>query len=134
MAAILVLTVLGGCSGFSGFSGFGGRSEPPPADPNVFPKDYRTQVADFLRTYLENPTGVREAFISEPALKPVGQRQQYVSCVRYNPRDSKQQYMGHREDIAIFLGGRLTQYLPGNREMCGAAAYQRYPEIEKMVP
>jgi hypothetical protein len=124
----MALGVLGGCSGL------GGSTEPPPPDPNLYPKNYRQQIADFLRTYLSDPTGVRDGFISEPALRPVGQRSQYVSCVRYNPRDSNKQYLGRQEDVAIFLGGRITQYLKATPELCGNAVYQRYPEIEKSVP
>lgn len=128
-AALMVLALFGGCSGFSA-SG----DPPPPRDPNVYPKDYRTQVAEVLRTTLDNPTRVRDAFISEPALKAVGQRTQYVLCVRYNPRDSQQRYTGNEEKAAIFLGGRINQFLASTREWCAGAAFQRYPEVENMVP
>jgi hypothetical protein len=117
---------LGGCTGW-------GR-EPPPVDPNLFPAKHREQVADFLRTYLNNPTKVRDAYISEPALKPVGQTVHYVSCVRYNPRDSKGQYLGSTERAAIFFAGRLNQFLPANPDWCGTANYQRFPEAEVLVP
>jgi hypothetical protein len=126
-AAMLVLLALGACSTF------GGRGEAP-EDPNLFPKDHRTKVADYLRTYLNNPTGVRDAYISEPMLKPVGQRTQYVACVRFNPRDEKNQYMGNQDAVAIFLAGRLNQFLMDQRDLCDNVAYQRFPEAEVLKP
>jgi hypothetical protein len=34
----------------------------------------------------------------------------------------------------MFLGGRLVQFVPGNPETCNGLVYQRFPEIESMVP
>jgi hypothetical protein len=118
---------LGGCTGW-------GRADPPPVDPNLFPSDYKSQVANFLRAYLNNPAKVRDAFISEPTLKPVGQTTHYVSCLRYNPRNSAGQYTGNTERVAIFFGGRLNQFLPAKPEWCDTASYQRFPEAEALVP
>ena len=99
-----------------------------------YPEKYRMQVADFMRTYLDNPTKVKDAFIGEPVVKPVGGTPLYVTCVRYNPRDSKNQYEGGKTNLAVFLGGKLSQFLPGDPELCNGLAYTRYPEIESMVP
>jgi hypothetical protein len=127
--AVLLALALGGCSGF-------GTSKPPPlpTDPNVFPANYKSDVADFLRTYLNNPTKVRDAYISAPALKPFGSGTHYISCLRYNPRDAGNRYTGNEEWVAAFLGGRLNQFLPGNPELCASAVYQRFPEAEVLVP
>jgi hypothetical protein len=105
-----------------------------PIDPNLFPTGYKNQVAGFLRTYLNNPTKVRDAAISEPALKMVGGAPRYVSCVRYNARDVRNQYQGIEEKAALFLAGSLNQFLPANRELCANAVYQRFPEAEVLVP
>src|SRR5262249_28338721 len=122
------------CSGdFSSFS-FGKQSDPPPVEPNLFPAKYKSEVADFMRTYLNNPTKVKDAFIAEPTLKPYANVAHYISCVRYNPRDSKNQYEGTKTNLAVFLGGRLNQFLPGDPQLCSGLNYQRYPEIENMVP
>src|SRR5262249_3332343 len=51
---------------------------------NVFPTNYRAEVLAYLRTYLNEPAGVREGAISEPALRPVVGGDRYVVCVRYN--------------------------------------------------
>jgi hypothetical protein len=126
-ALVAATAVLAACSVMTG-------TPEAPIDPNVFPKGYKMEVAAFLRTYLNNPTKVRDASISEPVLRPVGQRQQYVSCVRYNPRDENEKYLGHQENLAIFFGGKLNQFLASNREWCGTATYQRFPEAEALTP
>ena len=127
-AAIAVLALaLAGCSMF-------GSKEPPAVDPNTFPSRYKADVAGFLRTYLNNPRGVRDAYISEPALKQVSGTTRYVSCVRYNARDTRNQYQGNEEKIALFWAGGLNQFLPSQPEFCAGAAYQRFPEAEVLVP
>jgi hypothetical protein len=134
MAAALALlaAALGGCSG--GVPGAGKAAEPPPLNPTQFPAQYKSEVADFVRRFLNNPTKVKDAYIGQPALKPVNGQPQYITCVRYNPRDASNRYTGTESRLAIFLGGRLNQFLPGNPEMCGGLTYQRYPEIENLVP
>ena len=126
-AALLLAPALGACSGMSG------RTDPP-VDPTQFPANYKPEVAAFMRTYLANPTKVRDAYIGTPALKPVAGKQQYVTCVRYNPRDSANKYEGNTQNVVIFLTGRMNQFLPDDPEMCAGLAYQRFPEIENMVP
>jgi hypothetical protein len=133
-AVALLALALGGCSGFSGFPGFGKTAEPPPTDPNLYPAKYRSEIATFLRTYLNNPTKVRDAYISQPTLKPYGGTNHYISCVRYNPRDNNNRYTGNETKVAEFLGGRLNQFLLGNDELCANAVYQRFPEAEVLVP
>jgi hypothetical protein len=128
LAPVLLALMLGACSGF------GGSSTPAATDANTFPKNYRQEVAEFMRRSLENPVKVKDAFISEPALKPVAGMTHYVSCVRFNPRNTEGQYQGNTERIALFLGGRLNQFLPMERDACAGAAYQRFPEAEVLVP
>ncbi len=133
LALALIAGVLGGCS--SGFDlGFNKKAEPPPTDPNAFPARYKPEVAAFMRTYLDNPTKVRDALISEPALKQFRGSPHYVACIRYNPRSGENRYTGNQENIAVFLGGRLNQFLPSDPALCANVAYQRFPEIENMVP
>lgn len=129
MAAVVLVLALGGCSGIMG------RSQPaPPPDPNIYPSKYRQDVADFLRTFLNNPTKVRDAYISEPTLKPIeGGASRYVSCVRYNARDVRNQYLGNEVKIAIFWAGGVNQFLDA-RDACATAVYQRFPEAEVLVP
>ena len=127
-AVIVVLALaLAGCSMF-------GSKEPPAVDPNVFPSRYKADVAGFLRTYLNNPRGVRDAYISEPALKQISGTTRYISCVRYNARDVRNQYQGNEEKMALFWAGGLNQFLPSQPDLCAGAAYQRFPEAEVLVP
>jgi hypothetical protein len=123
----LLALALAGCSTF-------GSKEQPAADPNIFPSRYRADVSGFLRTYLNNPRGVRDAYITEPALKQISGTTRYVSCVRYNARDVKNQYQGNEEKLVIFWAGGLNQFLPSQPELCAGAAYQRFPEAEVLVP
>jgi hypothetical protein len=125
--ALLAALALGACSALDS------KSEPPP-DPNLFPSKYKSQVADFLRTYLNNPRGVRDAYISEPTLRLSGTDTRYVSCVRYNARGAGNQYQGNEERIAIFWAGGLNQFLPAESGVCANAVYQRFPEAEVLIP
>jgi len=135
-AAVLLLAAwLGGCSGsgLSDFS-FGKDRTPPPADPTQFPADYRGEIAAFMRTSLANPTKVKDAYVGTPVVKPIAGKQQYMTCVRYNPRDSANKYEGNTQNLVIFLSGKVTQFLPDDPQLCAGLAYQRFPEIESMVP
>ena len=51
-----------------------------------YPNDYRPQLLAFLKTYLNNPVGVRDAGIADPAQRTVGGRLRYVSCLRFSTR------------------------------------------------
>lgn len=132
---VLLGLMLGGCSGSSleGFA-FGKVPAPPPMQPNIYPSHYREQVAEFMRTYLNNPTKVRDASISEPVLRPVAGMPHYVSCVRYNPRDINNRYEGLQTRQATFLAGNLSQFLEAEGDNCNGVAYQRFPALESMVP
>jgi hypothetical protein len=123
---------LAGCSS-GGMASFGKKEEVE--DPNAFPTRYKMEVSQYMRTYLANPTKVRDAYITEPALKPVAGTSRYVSCVRYNPRNADESYQGVQENVAIFFGGNITQFLQPTPELCGRnPAYQRFPELEVLVP
>jgi hypothetical protein len=127
--------LLGGCSGTSleGFA-FGKANEPPKDDGNQFPAYYKQEVAAFMQTYLENPRRVRDAYIGAPVQRPVAGAPRYVTCVRYNPRNPDNKYEGNQERFVIFYAGKVTQVLDSNPQVCPGLAYQRYPEIESMVP
>jgi hypothetical protein len=135
VAILLLAPGRGGCSGsdLSGFS-FGREKSAPQVDPNLFPAEYKQELAAFMRTYLTNPRQVRDAYVGTPALKPVAGKPQYVTCVRYNPRDSENKYEGNTQKLVIFLAGKLNQFLPDDPQLCTGLAYQRFPEIESMVP
>ena len=52
---------------------------------------YRADIVAFMRTYLNDPTGVRDAFISEPALRTLESADRYTVCLRYTARNACQQ-------------------------------------------
>ncbi|MBX9824728.1 MAG: hypothetical protein K2Y27_07000 [Xanthobacteraceae bacterium] len=137
VAVILAAPLIGGCSG-SSISDLSFSSKDKAAastgDPNAFPADYKQELAAFLRTYIDNPRLVRDAAIGTPVLRPVSGQPRYVTCVRYNPRNFENKYEGNREKLVIFLGGRMNQFLESDPQICPSLAYQRYPEIENMVP
>ena len=104
----------------------------PKPDDNVFPANYKEDVIYFMPSYLQDPTNIRGAFISEPVLMPVGSTQRWTSCVRFNPRMKDRQYSGSEDRLAIFYGGKLTQFVAATPAQCANAAYKPFPELEKI--
>jgi hypothetical protein len=103
------------------------------ADPNIAPVNYKPDIQAFLRTYLNDPTKIRGAFISEPALMQVGGVQRYVSCLKFNARKSSGEYEGSKERLVLFLSGRLDTTVMAKPDQCAKAAYQPFPEIERLT-
>ncbi|WP_461357338.1 hypothetical protein [Bradyrhizobium sp. USDA 4454] len=98
-----------------------------------FPGRYRDQIVAFMRTYLNNPVGVREAGIADPAQRTVGGRLRYVVCLRYSAKDSDGNYRPARERGVMFVDGRLDRILDNAVEQCAGASYAAFPELEKMA-
>jgi hypothetical protein len=112
-------------------------SEPPPVqvgDPNVPPTNYRADVLAYLRTYINNPVGVRDAYITEPMLRPVPgtTMQRYGACVRYNARNTVGKYEGSKDHYAAFLAGRLDTIVPARGDQCANVDWLPFPELEKL--
>lgn len=97
-----------------------------------FPANYRAELPSFLRTYLNDPRGIREAALAEPVQRSVQGRQLYVACVRYNARGPGGAYSGARERAVVFVGGRLDRLIEDGSAFCSGATYQPYPDIEKL--
>jgi hypothetical protein len=100
---------------------------------NVVPTNPKADILALLRTYLNNPTGIRDAAISQPALKQVGIVRRYVVCVRFNARNSDGKYTGVKDRPAIFVGGRLDQISEVARDLCADAEYKPFPEAEALT-
>lgn len=109
---------------------------------NVYPQNYKTDLLAFLRTYLNDPSHVREAGLSQPALKSVGQGERFVACVRYNARTLGGHYAGAHDAAVIFVSGKLDRFLDGGkhleggkavRELCKDVAYAPFPELERLA-
>ena len=132
---VLIAGLLAGCSGDSKVLDYitpGKVPDTPVLEPGLFPANYKTEIVDYLRGTMT--TRVRDAYIAQPVLKTMDKVPQYVTCVRYTSLDSKNQPVGSETKLAIFLGGRLMQYLPGDPQVCGGLAYQRFPELESLGP
>jgi hypothetical protein len=97
------------------------------------PLDHRADILRFMRTYLNDPSRVRDAFVSEPALRTFDSRDQYAACVRYNGRKSDGQYAGSKDSLVLFRDGRLDRIVDNAREQCKDAAYLPFPELERMT-
>src|SRR3954452_24794899 len=126
---LLLLLLLAACAGerqFSGVETQGGASV------NVFPEKYREEILAYQRSFLNDPTGIRTAGISQPALRKVGSVERYVVCVRFNAKGPAGGYIGDREHLAIFLAGKLDQ-MGVTRELCKEAAYEPFPELERLT-
>jgi hypothetical protein len=101
-------------------------------EPNIYPKDYKQEIITTLTTDLVDPTNIRDAFITDPALTPVSNNQRYTVCVRANARDHSRSYTGSKDRIGYFYGGHLNQLIDATAEQCGNAAYKPFPELEKV--
>lgn len=101
-------------------------------NPNIFPTNYKQEILDTMTHILADPTNVRDAFISEPALTTVSKEQRYAACVRSNSRDGSLRYIGSADRIAYFFGGHLNQLIEATPEQCAKAPYKPFPELEKL--
>ena len=104
-------------------------------EPNTPPVNYKAEIIAYLRTYLNDPTGVRGAFIAEPQLRnvPVVRRPSATWCAcDSTPRDSTGKYEGSRDRLVAFLTGRLDTLVPARKEQCDGANWQPFPELEKL--
>jgi hypothetical protein len=104
----------------------------PEENPNVFPSNYKNEILTTMTSALDDPTNVRDAYISEPALRRAGNDERYVVCVRSDSRDVSRLYTGSKDRIAYFYGGHLNQLVEATKEQCGNAAYKPFPELEKL--
>jgi hypothetical protein len=132
LAAIVFL--LGGCAHQRPQqSGVYGSEE----EINTFPTNYKTDIAAAMRAYVNDPSGIRDASISEPVLKPASSAlpERYVACLRFNAKKSATVYAGNKEIAAVFLAGRFDQFVDAQKEeqaLCANATYTPFPELEKL--
>lgn len=98
-----------------------------------YPNNYRSEILAFMKTYLNNPVGVRDALMAEPVQRVVGGRLRFVSCLRFTPRESDGSYREPRERAVLYVDGRLDRVVENAAEPCAGAAYGPFPELEKMT-
>lgn len=103
---------------------------------NVYPQGYRQDLLAFLHTYLNDPSHIRDAGVSQPQLKYIGPGDRYVACVRYNARNTDGKYQGSKDGAATYVSGKLDRFFdtPKDvRELCKEVAFAPFPELEKLT-
>jgi hypothetical protein len=102
---------------------------------NAYPTNYKADILAAMHAYLNDPTGIRDAGITEPVLKSasVTTPTRYMICLRFNPKKAATVYGGTREVAAVFLAGRFDQFIETPKELCAGATYAPFPELEKLA-
>lgn len=104
------------------------KDAPVAVAPDVFPSNYRNQVAALLMTMLADPADFRTAQIAAPVLKPVGTNPHYIVCVQLNGHPPQ------REKVAVYLSGSITQFVDAQPGECAGVAYSPFTELARMTP
>ena len=132
-AAILLLPiVLSACAGGDEGKPITYTDDRGVAD-QPFPKNYRAEVLAFMRSYLNNPAGIRDAVVAEPVQRIIGGRLRYVTCLRFAAKESDGGYREPRERAILFVDGRLDRLVENAGEACAGAVYAAFPEMEKLT-
>ena len=121
--AALVVLPLCGCAGSDESKDFTLSNTKSSSAIQPYPANYRSDLLAFLRTYLNDPRGIRESSIAEPVQRSIRGRQLYVACLRYNAREPGGDYGGVRERAVVFIDGRLDRLIEQGGEYCTGATY-----------
>lgn len=130
LAALTVL-LLAGCASSEG-TDFTLSNTKSSSAIQPYPANYRSDLPAFMRTYLNDPRGIREASIAEPVQRSIRGRQLFVVCLRYNARSPDGSYPGASDRAVIFVDARLDRLVETGKELCSGAIYQPYPDLEKL--
>jgi len=111
---------------------------------NSYPDRYKSDLLAAMHAYAADPTNIRDAYVTDPALRPVGSQNRYAVCLRFNAKDSSGRYTGSRDIMGVFIAGRFDQFIDQSRvasqpslektlrEQCGLAEYKPFPELEAL--
>jgi hypothetical protein len=102
------------------------------AEYNVPPTNYRSEIIGAMHAYLNDPTGIRDAAIAEPALRTINNSTRYIVCVRLNAKKRGGGYAGEKEMAAVFMAGRFDRFVDKAQEACAGATYTPFPELQKL--
>lgn len=130
LAVLMLPMALAACAGGDDSRGLFGDSKDPP---QYAPTNYRAELVAFLRTYLNNPVGVRDAALGEPVMRDINGKPRYITCLRFSARESDGSYHEPRERAVVFLSGRLDRMIEKGGELCSGVAMSPFPEMEKMT-
>ncbi len=97
---VAVALLLDACAGrHSGFGGSSGGDD----GIHALPDNYKSDILAAMHAYLNDPTGIRDAAISTPAIKDVaGSGNRYMVCLRFNAKRSNGAYAGDQQIAAMF--------------------------------
>jgi hypothetical protein len=98
-----------------------------------FPNSYRAEILAFMKTYLNNPVGVKDATIADPVQRMIGGRLRYVTCLRFTARETDGSYREPRERAVLFVDGRLDRVIENASEPCAGLPLAPFPDMEKMT-
>jgi hypothetical protein len=123
---IIIALALSGCAG--------GHHRTDEEGINAYPTNYKTDILAAMHVYLNDPTAIRDASISEPVLKPatLTTPSRYMLCLRFNPKKTATVYEGMREVAAVFVAGRFDQFIETPKDLCAGVTYAPFPELEKL--
>ena len=131
--------VLGACSNLDNLRDAVARNEQANS---IYPDNYKSDVLSLMRTYLNDPTNIREASISQPVSKSFNGANRYIVCLRYNAKKTGGQYAGSKENLFTFRQGRLDRIVDSirdpreareARELCKDVAMAPFPELERLT-
>jgi len=149
---IVLALVLGGCAP---------REVPSAATlqaERTYPANYKAEIMAYLRTFLNDPSNVRNAYVSEPTLIRLQGEDRYINCVRFEAKSGPGSRRS-RDHMAIYFGGKLEHFVDlrgggraekeerdekdekeekdtrsgGKDDNCRSAAYQPFPELEHLT-
>jgi hypothetical protein len=101
---------------------------------NAYPTNYKAETLAAMHAYLNDPTDIRDAAISDPALKSAGNSTRYVVCLKFNAKKNASEYAGVKEIAAVFLAGRFDQFVETVKDQCAGVTYAPFPELQKLPP
>ena len=109
----------------------------PKVEENALPRteEYKEAILDYVRSERTDPTGIRDASISVPALRTVSRDvTRYAVCFRYTAKSNSdtRRYDAPKEIAAVFYNGRISQFVAATPDLCGQAAYQPFPEMQRL--
>jgi hypothetical protein len=131
--AVLMLPIaLAACAGGDEGGGFS-LSGDKPDTPQSYPSQNRAEVLAFMKTYLNNPVGLRDVGMGDPMMRDVNGKMRYIVCLRYSPRESDGSYHEPRERAVLFVNGRLDRMIEKSDELCAGAVLGPFPDLEKMT-
>jgi hypothetical protein len=123
------------------------RREEREARANVYPENYKADLLGALHAYVIDPTNIRDAHVSDPAIRQIGTQNRYAVCVRFNAKNGDGRYVGSRDVMAMFANGRFDQFVdqalpPGQtslsgaglqaKEACDQAEYKPFTELQAL--